>query len=495
MVQEVNVLNRLFFYALVMLALLMPTLDAEAQSEGIELEHSPNGRRALQKHEETRIDLQGFYNQANETPSKRFQQTCERHVARYVTALEREVRDLTRKGSIQEAEAVQQAIQRAERWTVFPPNHKGIHFLSQTDLEVKASEKATKLGVDLLVNIETAAQAYTQQSDKVFELYQAKIVAAREVLAGELNKALDIEQRAGRLEAVQEIKASLESLKQLPEILPPGESVVEAKNDDPFHIDRRLPKSVIEISDAIEGFYSLRYTGTDRRLREALIELSTNRCVVLAQYYTSPQDGSVQWDKELVDISVSNQNDTGMTLRFTDYSGSDVFANLTITTRYNRTSIESRGTYSISEAKGGALSNPQTCYLRKLGYRAETVKDFEDGDYIVEMDLKQDPDGKPVNGRIKFRLQVIEGTFMINQRTSLSDPNKFEDCMPTIFRVRAMGGDTLFEAEYTLARQQEMFVQRTLQSGEKEIQLWWDRADYQKGEPADAFGTINETKE
>lgn len=482
--------KRFVIAALIFFGLSLPTYQAEAQSEGIELEHSPNGRRALQKHEETRKDLQGFYNQAVDTPGKRFQQTAERHLSRYITALEREVRSLTRKGDIEQAEAVQHAIKQAQRWTVSVPNAKGLHFLSRADLEVKGSEKATKLGVDLLVDVETAAQAYAKQSEKVFEMYKDKVLAARDVLEGELKKALNIEQRAGRLEAVKEIQTTLEAFKDLPEIVPPGASAEEPENDDPFHIDRRRPGRVVEIQDTIEGFYSLRYVGADRGMREAIVELRTNSCIVRAQLHNSPKDRGVTWENDPVEIKVTNHSETGMTLSFKDFSGAEVFANLKITTRNNRASIESRGTFSRTDGEGGGLSNSEPCYVRKLGYRASTVKDFEDGVYILEMDLRKDKNGKPVEGTVKFRLEVIKDTFIITRSSNILSPDRLVEIAPSFYRVRSQGGDTLFEAEYTLTRNQQMFVQRTLQNGDKEIQLWWDRSDYRSGESADAFGTI-----
>ena len=72
---------------------------------------------------------------------------------------------------------------------------------------------------------------------------------------------------------------------------------------------------------------------------------------------------------------------------------------------------------------------------------------------------------------------------------------KFQPCMPTVFRVRAQGADVIWEAEYCLGRQQEMFVQRTLKDGNKEMQLWWNRTNFQNGQTADAFGTLTKEKE
>lgn len=474
--------------------LLLAAQPAHAQAEGLELKHSPNGKRALQLHAEKRQGLEATYLESIGDPLTRFEQTCERHIKRYTSMLDREIRTLTRQGSLEQAKAVQAAMEQAEEWTITAPNNKGLHFLSKTNLQVEGSEKATKFGVDLQVGVESAGVLYNKQVDRLFTQYQSKVQAARESLQGELAKVKDIEQRAGRLDAVQELQAALAAMKKLPAIEKPQPKASEPEDGARDRPGREIkPFDKFKVSEAFLGFYSIRYNGPDRLYREVLVELREDRALVRGEYsYTRERE--IKWTQEDSGVEVGKRNDTGMSWRFEESSGAEVVINLQLTERYSRVYIDSGTTFSMSTDKSG-FTEPARCYVRKLGYKPETVKGFEDGVYNIALDLKRDPEGNEIKGEMKFRLEVTSGTFFINQRTSVDKPDKFKDCMPTVFRVRAQGGNIIWEAEYSLGRQQEMFVQRVLKDGTKEMQLWWDRSDYRNGQTADAFGTLTKAKD
>lgn len=477
------------FACLIVLVSLVPTHPALAQSEGIDIEHSPNAKRSLRLHAEKLAELEAFYYQSLSHPTKRFEETCQRHITRYATMLDREMRTLTRSGEIEQAKAVQSAIQRAEAWTIAPPNQQGLHFLSKVDLEVPGSEKANKLGVDLLVDIQRAAETYAKQAERTFEQYKAKVQAARQALQGEMTQTLEQEQRAGRLEAVQEIQATVAALNQLPEVTRPEPVADEPEKEDRSDLDVQLPKAGnAKIPDSLAGFYSVRYTDADRLSREALIELRSDGSLIRGSYFYD-KNRSVRWTQSKDAIKVTSPMENTIVLHFEENTGRDIVVQMTVTSRFERTYINSGSTYSHRSGNGG-FSEPARCSVRKLGYTSDAVKGFEDGIYTIKLDLGRNPEGGEIKGTKSYRLEVTAGTFLITHSTPINKPDAFEPCMPTVLRARAQGADILLESEYNLARPAEMFVLRSLRDGEKEMQLWWDRSNFHKGQAAAAFGTL-----
>jgi hypothetical protein len=478
-----------------MLVLLLASA-ASAQSEGIELEHSPNGKRALRLHEEKRAQLVSHYHESIEPHRERFEQTCERHLNRYAALLDREVRALTRKGMLEEAAAVQAAVKQVESLTISPPNSEGLHFLSKATLEVKDNEKATQYGVDLLVDVQSAAEAYTKQTARALKQYKANVNGARQHLQSELAQILEQEQRAGRLDAVQEVQTSIEALKKLPEVTQPEpEAQPDLEEEDPLQPGRpAYSSSEVEIPEVLQGIYSVRYAGDDRLSREAFVELRSDGAVIRGQYYNA-EDRSVKWNQDQAAVKVSTGEENKMRWAFTDSAGEDIIVDLTVTQRHTRTYIDSRTTTFARGNGSGRFTEPARCYVRKMGYKPDSVKDFSDGLYTIEIDLQRTPEGEAIEGKMKFRLEVTSGTFLITERSSVNSPDKFKPCMPTVFRVRSQGADVIWEAEYCLGRQMEMFVLRTLKGDKKEIQLWWNRSNFHNGQTADAYGTLTKEKE
>lgn len=478
-----------FVASLIAVLVVWSSASVSAQSEGLELEHSPNGKRLLRLHAERVAELEAHFLESIEQPGERFAQACQRHIERYASLLEREMKSLTRAGKLDEAKAVQEAIRREESRAITPPDGEGMHFLSKADLEVAGNAKATKQGVDLLVHVERAAQLYNKQADRLFEQHKTKVESARASLRTEMAAILELEQRAGRLEAVEEVQAAIAALKDLPEVARPQRREQAEALDDDVNDEPVILQAESDIPDALHGFYTVRYSGADGRSREALLEIREKGCLVRSQAYYDEQR-SIQWDGQQISAEVRNQTDVGMGLRFTDTFGQRVTMHFKYHTQRPYLVFDSRGNYALSQARGAGAVAGQTCYLRKLGYATSRQHNYADGAYVLAMNIKHDPEGQPREGVIKFKLEVIDGVLLITERSTLAEPDELEPCMPTVFRVRKQGGDTVLEAEYTLARQTEIFIQRTLRDGTKEMQLWWNRTNYQRGQTAAAFGTM-----
>mgnify|MGYP001815757959 CR=1 FL=1 len=483
---------------LIALTALIQTHPVSAQSEGIDIEHSPNAKRALRLHGEKRASIEAYFLASLDMPVERFLQASERHVKRYTAALDRDIRTLTREGNIEEASAVLTAIKRTEDWVITPPNDEGIHFLSQANLQVEGNDSATKLGVDLQVNIEKAGVAYAEQVDRAFKQYRAKVQLARNGLVDELTKIMEQEQRAGRLEAVQEVQKAIDTIKKLPEVDKP-ESPKEPEADPAIEFDEQIPGLVpalpdgrgdkLNIHDDLLGYYQLGYLDDNDVNRQTIIELRSDRALVRGQY-TRTKLGEIASYDAVSAVEMTMTKGKFLTWRFKENTGRTLIAKVEITEQNNKTFI-SRFNSKIAYAKpGGGSTTPTRCVPLRFGALSDAMEDFSEGTYHFNLEMRRNEDGKATNGAITFQVELNQDTFLIVGRTSPRNRKVLDPVIPIAFRSKNRGEDVISYAEYDYGRRRDMFVIRTLNDGSTEVQYWWDSADYGKGQPADAFGKL-----
>jgi len=199
-------------------------LAVHAQDVAIEFEHSPNAKQAQDKHHDAMGTLLLSYQAAMKKAGDHFARTADRHVKRYITLLEREVRSLTRAGDLDAATEASSTVEASAKWDITAPDEEGVHFLNQVDLQVTGSDKATKLGVDLLVDVEKAGVLFTKQADAALENYTKQVLTQRKALIAALDRVKSTEQSAGRLQAVKEVMDAIDQVKALPAPKRPGVS-------------------------------------------------------------------------------------------------------------------------------------------------------------------------------------------------------------------------------------------------------------------------------
>ncbi|MEM6505514.1 MAG: hypothetical protein AAF711_08600 [Planctomycetota bacterium] len=380
------------------LGVLSVAWTAPAQSEGLELEHSPNARHVLRKHAEKRADLEADFLASLAEPAKRFRQACDRHVQRYTAMLDREVRSLTRAGSIEEAKAVQAAMQRVESWRIAAPDSSGLHFLSKVDLEVAASEKATKLGVDLLVGVETAGAAYAKQVDRSFEQYKTKVAAVRQTLQGEFARINEQEQRAGRLEAVDELNKAIAAIKKLPEVDRPVPETEQAEEPIEDKTNER---------PSYAGFYLIEYETGFLDNAKLMIQLDEQGGTVHRAYLDT---GRWSWKDYNDPIRVEVKDKRALILTHHDHMRKRDMVHefkLSDGVPLSTAAWPDKEAYRIGQARCDGS-------IRVLGSPGADLLGLEDGTYVMAMDMhinsRRQEERKTYSMKIKITGGVIYRT-------------------------------------------------------------------------------------
>lgn len=221
-------------YARFLFALLLSvSLGSYAQDHALDFSSSPNGKKAQKTHFDNLTALTKLFNKSVGEADGRFKQTAERDIQRYTLLLQREVRALTRAGQFDAASQAQQALDAANAWRVHRPTFQGEHFLSSANIEVQGSEKATKAGVDLLVDVQKAAVMHNKQLEAAYLLYAKQVADARTGYVGALERVQSTEQRAGRLEAVRQVMAAIKTVEGWQDVRRP--SRVSLNEPKPVH--------------------------------------------------------------------------------------------------------------------------------------------------------------------------------------------------------------------------------------------------------------------
>ncbi|MEO0477332.1 MAG: hypothetical protein AAF085_15395, partial [Planctomycetota bacterium] len=280
------------FARLLLMLLFFATAICPATAEPT-FKHSLNAQRTLKKHGGVLDGLKAGYFKAAEQAGKRFEKTAQRHVDRYASLVEREVRSLTRAGEIDAATAANEMMAKVQELLIAPPDSNGLHFLSKQNTEVPGSDKVTKYGVDLLVDIESAGVLYGKQLDIAFESYETKVIVAWNSLKADLEKVLNAEQRAGRLDAVREIKTVLDSQKNAPEIPRPSleKKAGPAKGDPPAYL----------------GYHIIEYHSGFMQRERFIVRISEDDGM-LASRYVRKTTGSGTWETLDIPVKIESQD-------------------------------------------------------------------------------------------------------------------------------------------------------------------------------------------
>ncbi|MGB0768064.1 MAG: hypothetical protein ACPGYV_10175 [Phycisphaeraceae bacterium] len=466
--------------------------SAAAQSEGLSLEHSPNGERALRLHGEKLAELESFYEQSLEQPAERFKKTSQRHVDRYRSLLDREMRALTRAGSIEQAEAVQSALRASENWSLTTPDGEGFHFLSKADLSVKDNERATKLGVDLLVDVESAAQSYAKHADRVFKQYQVKVEAARRSLIQDLSNTLSHEQQSGRLEAVQELTAAIEAIEKLPEVErpePKREPEPGAGVDGVGALAGGGGAEEGPVHPELRGYYMLTYLDADDMNRETIIELRADKALVRGQYKRTKQ-GQISAYDAISEVDLRLPDNTSMHWRFKENTGKSVLVKLEITQMNDKTYVNRFNARCSYVADHGELSPPKRCVAIRIGVGSDPLEGFRQGAYHMTLDVVRDESGRQRRGEVTFLVDRVQESFLITARTSPRNPNVLDHVIPLGFVAQVRGDEIVCSSSYDFSRRRHVFVIDPQNNGEHNVRYWWDSAYFAKNQPPDATGTL-----
>ncbi|MBX2853033.1 MAG: hypothetical protein KTR15_14955 [Phycisphaeraceae bacterium] len=457
----------------VLLSALLYAQPVSAQSEGLELKHSPNGKRALRLHAEKQAGLEADYLESIELPAKRFNQTCERHVNRYTSMLDREIRTLTRKGALEEAKAIQSAIQRAEAWSIAPPDGEGLHFLSQETLEVVGSDKATKLGVDLQVNVESAGVAYAKHIQQAFGQYKLKIDSARNLLKGELTTVLEQEQRAGRLEAVQEVQAAIDAIKTLPAVTAP-------KNEEPEQADE-ADEPAEQPKDRYHGYYVLRHEANGKTQRRYLLELGEEESAI-REYNTADMGGS--WQNVDWHVKVIREQGSKLLIQSTDDHGNELIHELSL--RENRrphkaTTWRSRQDYDNKREPVGSG------YVQIPGTPDADLLGLKDGEYFMAMTRTY---SATYSHPLAYRVRVLNGTIVRTHENVTDDPDQWKRTYHVFYTVKTEGKRLVLRQDATMRRNISQFMMVNMSGKRPKIAGWSSKLDYDRKDDPDYQGEL-----
>jgi len=444
-----------------------------AQSEGLEIEHSPNAKRALRLHAEKRAELVSQYHQSIELPAERFAKTCERHIDRYIALLDREMRTLRRKGLLDEAKAVQAAIQRAEGWTISSPDSEGVHFLTKENLEVTSNEKATKLGVDLQVNVEKATELYNKQAQVVFDQYKAKVDAARSALQDELAKTLEIEQRAGRLEAVQEVQAAIGAVKKLPEALRPEPALSDQSQSGPHKAS--LPHV---------GFYLISYDGGSFDDQKFLIQLTEEGGVAHRRFNSYGRD---DWHEYNLPIEIASHKKNKMVLTHVDHITRRDIVHVLMLNEEGVPFLDHA--YADQEACEKGYGRSQGA-VHRMGSPGTDLLGLEDGKYILAMDMQIDQWRRARRGTFSIKLEIVHGIIYRTHFNTTQDPEKWTSTGMEFFEVTVDEKKLMLEYDKAAHHWTDYFEIEMTRRGNPKVNHWWRKDGHDNGEPPHCSGKL-----
>lgn len=461
--------------------------QASAAGEGdYEFEHSPNGERTQRSHIQALEKLAQEYKEHSKLPGKRFVQTSERSVDRYASMLKRIVVEQTRAGDIEGATAVQAAVKAAESWQITPPDNSGLHFLSRANLEVVGNEKATKLGIDLLVNIEKTGVLYQKQIDQAFERYAGQVKAARKTYRDALGRVLATEQRAGRLQAVQEIQGALKALEDLPEVKRP--EVQAPITEAP---ENALPKEEaqrVELPQDAAGVYMIYFNDTENRnnMFRAVLMLHQSGCYVLGRH--NRYNRTKPWDIKLLPMEMVRKNGNSVVFKF-DTPEKQQFVFLVDTSE--NADRESFHWSSVEDYQANRVGKQSRVY--KIGRKLPNEFHVPDGNYIMDMRMRQDREGNRDDGVMKYYVNVVNGYMFKTMENDSEDDREWEVTVPMVFRPMVAGNDLTFYPETIIEYRRDYFIFNKAGEGEVQIRYWWDSKN--RSEPPSMVGKLVPVKD
>jgi|GEM_PF-2222946 len=458
-------------------------------AEDAEMASSPNGQRAQRLFNEQLEALKKDYFKRADEPVQRFEQASERHVARYVGLLERQVIALTRAGNFDAAQAVQAALEQSKQWVLTPPDKDGLHFLSKVSLDVPADAQSSKYGVDLLVNIEKTGELYTKQVEQLFKRYEADVIAARMAFEKTLQDISDIEQREGRLSAVKQVRAAIEVVKNLPAVQMPEAPVDNAQPDGP---DKRAVAEKIDLPEGTAGTYNVFYRDINNSSRlRAMLLMTSEGCYCLGRYTLAEGEEQARWDVKQLPITLLERNENTLVLSYTLPDGTDIIHEFAAGQRSQSDARYWRGKENYP-LRGNAMS----CNIYKSGSAMPRSLGIEDGVYEMKMKILTDTEGNPMQKDVRLKILVIDGVMVKTHHNFTDSPDRWQDSEPIAYYAYERDGQINITPDRGLAFIRHLaYMDMEAVNGERKIRYWWDDNWQREGQGPSMTGVFKKLVE
>lgn len=457
------------------LCLMAIGLAAKAQELEPTFKHSPNAERALALHQKDLQTLVDDFHRLTEQAGQRFAQSAKRHVERYESLVDREVRTLTRAGEFEPAKAANDLLTEIKALPVAPPNSEGLHFLSTQNLEAAGSDKVTKYGVDLLVNVESAGALFAKQVQSGADQYKLKVQAARQDYTEALEKVLANEQRAGRLEAVQEVQAAINAQQNLPEVTRPSlvPSADTAEADKPAYV----------------GYFIIDYDSGFLDRQKYLVQLTEDGGMVHAKYLrTSKRKG--KWETLSLPIEmISTEKD------LLAFSHQDTLGDTEVVHEMwlgNGIPIQDRAYASKQDHR--AKRNAAKGSVNAAGSPGADLLGLADGVYVMDMQEHKTFKGKASKRKYAIRIRVEDGVIYRTHRSWSEDAAEWEPVGHQFFSVETRDKHLFLTFDKNMLSYDNVYV---IEMGDKDgqkISGWWKQQQRVDGDSPSLTGKLRRLK-
>lgn len=486
------------FNGLAILIAVVLGVSLPAAADAFPFRHSPNASRAQSQYfEEVKEARSQFMSQLDEA-GKRFNLAAEREIQRYASGMNRDVRDLTRAGEVKAAYAVRAMAKSTEEWVVSPPDYNGVHFLNTIDLSVKENDAATSKGMDLLVDVEKLGVLYGKQVDVAFESYVEQVAKSRTALIESLQRLLDAEQSAGRINAVGELTTAIEKFKALPQPQRP-DAPIEAQadprdrqakadapqgsNDEPHKPSRptifegihedpgpqsTTPAPLNKDGDVPwAGYYLLKYSRGGQQGIEFMVKLDEKGGTVL--FITRQGPGNERVDLSIPVQVVSHDQSQLIISHKSDLHGETHFHEITLLNG-KPTSCKAWWTqqsYTSSEAP------IQTGSVLTMGSPEADLLGLADGVYLVKAQQRVNKANRSEEKTIQFEITVDAGHVMVSRHNWGKNDRNWSEFHAFMLNVQTDGNQLVMTYDRDAFDWPDTFVIDMSDKTRPVLKHWW----------------------
>lgn len=440
----------------------------QAQENEPVFKHSPSAERSFESYQHDLLELAEDYQRLVAQSDRKFKKSAKRHLDRYESIVELEVRNLTRADSIEAAQASNDLLALLIELEITPPDHEGLHFLSSINLEVAGSDIITKYGVDLLVNVESLGVLYSKQIDAGFAQYKSKVTSTRDAYIKALERVRAKEKQAGRLEAVQEIQAEIDAQKQLPEIQRPVIETGDEVYDGPIAADK--PKYV--------GYFIIGYSTGFLERQKYLIQLSEDGGMVHSRYvYTSETKG--KWETISLPIKiVSHEENVLVFTHKAELRNTEVVHEISL-----NDGVPIKDQAWASEKDRDAGRHAANGNIRLAGSPGADLLGLKDGVYLMKKkEVRTLSGGKVLVGHKHFidRIVVENGVIYRTHRSQSEDAAEWEPVGHNFYHVQAKDGKLILTYDKNMLPEWEnVYIINMKDNDDQEMAGWW-KAEHAK---------------
>ena len=432
-----------------------------AQEAEPAFKHSPNAGQSLATHERELESVLKEFHKLVDQSADRFEKSAKRQVERYESMMEREVRTLTRAGQIDAAAAARDLLDKIKALPITPPDDEGVHFLTTQTLEVPGSDKATKYGVDLQVNVESAGVQYTRQVEAGVKQYQTNVLTARKNYTEALKKVLSTEQRAGRLEAVREIQQAIDAQNKLPEVARPI-----------------MPQDVVEVEEgppAYLGYYVIEYLGGFLEGERVLVRLAKDEGTLCAKFVKTTTTRGY-WKTIDIPVTIVSRDEASLVFSHKESQRDDEAI-------HELMLVEGKpvqGSAYRSKQDFKAKRDASRGSVKVVGSPDADMLGLKDGIYIMEMTYNDRVNNDDV---FRIRMEIEFGTICRTHRYSSNNVDKGWDPLGRqFFTVTTHGKELLLEYDRNMFPDWDTVVVFDLtKKGKPVAKEWSDKEDYEAG--------------